>query len=136
MDYSRNNPQGSWRHGISRLIEEIACGNSWGQLKKNWNDQVVMNEMGEGCVCVWGGGGGGGGVGGGGGGGGVVVMKKKAYEISRGLGFWPWTVGISKVCYIILWNWRGWSFILCGISKSKVTIYNMKIAGFSKNVLL
>ena len=40
-----------------------------------------MNEMGEGCVCVWGGGGGGGG------GGGVGVMKKKAYEISRGLGF-------------------------------------------------
>ena len=46
----------------------MACGNSRGQLKKNWNDQVVMNEMGEG-------------------GGGLGVMKKKPYGISRGLGF-------------------------------------------------
>ena len=31
------NRGGTWGHGISRSIEEIACGNSRGQLKKNWN---------------------------------------------------------------------------------------------------
>ena len=31
------NREGTWGHGISKSIEEIACGNSRGQLKKNWN---------------------------------------------------------------------------------------------------
>ena len=44
MEYSRNNPQGSWRHGTSRLIEEMACGNSRGQLKElEWSSGDEWN---------------------------------------------------------------------------------------------
>ena len=41
MGYTRKNPNsgGSWEHGISRGIEERACKNSSGQLKKKWNFQ-------------------------------------------------------------------------------------------------
>ena len=40
MGYSRKNPnKEGWRHGMSRGIKKIECGNSRGQLKIKWNFQ-------------------------------------------------------------------------------------------------
>ena len=59
-------------------IEETASGNSRGQLKKNLNDQGVMNELGgDQEKIIWNSG--------------VLVFY----------------VGISKVCNTLLWNLHG-----------------------------
>ena len=47
MGYSRKNQNsnGGWEHGIFRGIEERTCGNSRGQLKKEWNFQGCMKKI-------------------------------------------------------------------------------------------